>query len=185
LEIEGSVKMDFTRKVKLGRLAISLLLLVVITLTGTVLAIAYVVLQWTATATVTANPSVCFVKWEDNTKHNTFSYAVNIFPSIKTLDENITYGVWNWAAEQRTAYIRWSSLTNPSNIASLNLTIYNATATVYSQYWSSVPTFPTPWSSFNTAPNTKYAMLVIIEAAADAAVGSSSTFMFELMVEES
>lgn len=178
------MKMNFKRKIKLGSLTISLLLLVAIASTGIVLAVAYVILQWTATATVVANPSVCFVKWEDNTKHNTFSYAVNIFPSVKTLDENITYGVWNWDTEQHTAYIRWNSLTNPENIAALNLTIYNATATIYSQYWSSVPTFPTSWSSFNTAPNTKYTIIIIMEATASATVSSSSAFTFEMMVEE-
>lgn len=177
--------MSFGKAIKFGRLTISLLLLMVIALTGTVLAVAYIVLHWTATATVVANPSVCFVKWEDNTKHNTFSYAVNIFPSVKTLDENITYGVWNWATQPRTAYIRWNSLTNPENVAGLNLTIYNATATIYSQYWSSTPTFPTSWVSFNTAPNTKYTILIMIEASESATVGSSSTFTFEMMVEES
>lgn len=148
---------------------------------GTVYAIAYVVLQWTTTATVVENPKVCFINWSNGQKSNTFSYSVNIFPSIKTIDENITYGIWCWDTSSHTVYLRWTSLTNPSNIASLNITVYKSGATVYTKYWSSVPSFPTGWESFNAEANTKYTIWMEITASSSAS--GSSTFTFELKVE--
>ena len=170
------------RKLKIGKLLIPLILVVVLASVGTAFAVAYVVLQWTTSATVVANPKVCFVNWTDGSKANTFNYAVNIFPSITTIDENITYGVWDWVTTTgHTAYFSWSSLTTSTNIASLNVTIYNSTATIYTHEWTSVPSFPTAWESFTTAANTKYTIYLKITATSGAT--GSSTFTFELKVE--
>jgi hypothetical protein len=169
---------------KVGRFTISLLTILAIALISTVavaFAAAYVIISWTTTAIVVANPAVCFVKWSDGSKVNTFDYAVNIFPSIKTIDENITYGIWNWNETSRTAYLRWTSLTSSSNIASLNITVYNSTNTIYTKYWSSVPSFPTAWESFTAAGSTKYTIWMEITATAGAT--GSSVFTFELKVE--
>ncbi|MEM3054870.1 MAG: hypothetical protein QXM52_04110 [Candidatus Bathyarchaeia archaeon] len=152
-------------------------------LIATASATAYVTLQWTATATVSANPKVCFIKWQDETKANTFNYDVNIFPSITTVDENITYGIYNWDTQAHNVSIRWSSLTNSGNIASLNLTIYNSTHTVYTKVWSSVPSLPTGWEDFTYDPmaNGKYTIAMRITAASGAS--GSSTFTFEIKVK--
>jgi len=171
------MKISFRKSLKLIILLLSSLLI------ATASAVAYVTLQWTTTATVVANPKVCFVRWSDNSKQNTFDYPVNIFPSIKTIDENITHGVWNWDTEGHVAYMRWYSLTNSSNIASLNVTVYNSTTTIYTQYWSSVPSLPTGWVQFNPSPMAggKYTIWIEITATGVASVGS--VFTFEMKVE--
>jgi hypothetical protein len=172
------------RKVKIGRFSVSLLTVVAIVLMasiGTVFAVAYVVLQWTATATVSANPKVCFIKWQDGSKQNTFDYAVSIFPSIKTIDENITYGIWNWDTASHTVYLRWSGLTNSGNIARLYIKVHDGANTIYSKEWTSIPTFPTVWESFNVPANTKYSIWLEITATSGAT--GSSVFTFELKVE--
>jgi hypothetical protein len=173
------MKISFRKSLKLIALLITSLLI------ATVSAAAYVALQWTTTTTVVANPTVCFIKWSDDSKQNTFDYAVNIFPSIKTIDENITHGVWNWDTASHVAYMRWYLLTNSGNIASLNVTVYNSTTTIYSQYWSSVPSFPTEWVQFNPSPmaNGKYAIWIEITATSGATPGQQSVFTFEMKVE--
>jgi hypothetical protein len=173
------MKINFRKSLKLIALLITSLLI------ATVSAAAYVTLQWTNTATVAANPKVCFIRWSDNSKQNTFDYAVNIFPSVKTIDENITHGVWNGDTASHVVYMRWYSLTNSSNIASLNVTVYNSTTTIYSQYWSSVLTLPTGFVQFSPSPmaNGKYAIWMEITATSGATPGQKSVFTFEMKVE--
>jgi hypothetical protein len=78
--------------------------------------------------------------------------------------------------------MRWYLLTNSGNIASLNVTVYNSTTTIYSQYWSSVPTFPTAWVQFNPDPAPgKYTIWIAITATSGAT--GSSVFTFEMKVE--
>jgi hypothetical protein len=172
------MKINFRKSLKLIVLLITSLLI------ATVSAAAYVNLQWTMTATVVANPKVCFFAWSaPTTKLNTFDYAVNIFPSIKTIDENITHGVWNWDIESHVTSMRWYSLTNSGNIASLNVTVYNSTTTIYTQYWSSVPTLPTGFVEFSPSlmAGGKYAIWIEISATGGAT--GSSVFTFEMKVE--
>jgi len=174
------MKINFRKSLKLIALLITSLLI------ATVSAAAYVTLQWTNTATVAANPKVCFFAWSaPTTKLNTFDYAVNIFPSVKTIDENITHGVWNWDTTSHVTSMRWYSLTNSGNIASLNVTVYNSTTTIYSQYWSSVPTLPTGFVQFSPSPmaNGKYAIRMEIKATSGATPGQQSVFTFEMKVE--
>lgn len=163
-----------------------LTLLISSVLIATASALAYVTLQWTTTATVGANPKVCFGMWNSDEKLNTFSYSVTIFPSITTVDENITHYLYNWDSSAHKVSIRWASLSNPENIAGLNLTIYNAqTKTrVYSKVWESVPSFPTDWMTVDDALEPgKYAIAIRITAASGAEVSSISTFMFEIKVD--
>jgi hypothetical protein len=174
------MKISFRKSLKLIALLITSLLI------ATVSAAAYVTLQWTNTATVAANPKVCFFAWSaPTTKLNTFDYAVNIFPSVKTIDENITHGVWNWDTASHVTSMRWYSLTNSSNIASLNVTVYNSTTTIYSQYWSSVSTLPTGFVQFSPSPmaNGKYRIWMEIKATSGATPGQKSVFTFEMKVE--
>jgi hypothetical protein len=171
------MKINFRKSLKLIALLISSLLI------GTASAVAYVTLQATTSATVAANPKVCFVKWSDNSKQNSFDYAVNIFPSIKTVDENITHGVWNWNTEAHVTSMRWYSLTNSGNIASLNVTVYNSTMTIYSQYWSSVPSLPTGLVQFNPSPMAGGKYTIWIEITATSGASASSVFTFDMKVE--
>lgn len=167
------------RMVRVKILLMGLPLLVV--LFGAVYAAVYFILQLTATVIVSDNPKVCFVRWSDGSKQNTFDYTVNTFPSVTTIDENITHGIWNWDSESHVVYMRWYSLTNSDNIASLNVTVYNSTHTVYTQYWSSVPSLPTSWVQFTTMANGKYAIWIEITAASGA--NGSSVFTLEMKVE--
>jgi hypothetical protein len=150
---------------------------------ATVSATAYVTLQWQTTATVGDYPKVCFIKWEDGSKVNSFSYGVTIFQSITTVDENITYGIYNWDSAARSVSMRWYSLTTSGNIASLNVTVYNSTHTVYSQVWSSVPTLPTDWVAFSQdlMADGKYTIAMRITASGSAS--GNSEFTFEIKVD--
>jgi len=169
------------RKIRIGRYAISIILVIALALTGTVAAVAYVVLQYSMSATVVANPKVAFINWGTGALANTFSYSVNIFPSITTVDQNITYGIENWDTTTHTVSMSWNSLTNPSNIASLNMTVYNSTTQLYSQYWSSLPTFPTAYFPFSPSPATGNYTIWMSIAATPGATGSSS-FTFNMQV---
>jgi hypothetical protein len=175
------MKINYKKSLKLIALLISSLLI------ATVSATAYVTLTWTNTATVVANPKVCFFWWSNDTKVNTFNYPVNIFPSIKTIDQNITHGVWNWDSQAHVTSMRWVSLTNSGNIAKLNVTVYNSTTTIYTQYWTSVPPspFPTGWVQFSPSPmaNGKYTIWMEITATSGATPGQQSVFTFEMKVE--
>jgi len=171
------------KRVRIGKHAVPALLLVAL-LVGTVAAVAYVVLQWTMTATVAANPKASFIKWADGTKANTFSYSANIFPAIKTVDENITYGIWNDDASSRTVYFRLASEnTNTTDIASLNFTVYNG-GQLYTKLESNLDDPSLAWSSGVTlAANTKYTIWIEITAGASAVVGHTPSFTFEMKVE--
>ena len=172
------MKTSFRKSLKLIVLLITSLLI------ATVSATAYVTLQWTNTATVAANPKVCFFAWSaPTTKLNTFDYAVNIFPSVKTIDENITHGVWNWDTTSHVTSMRWYSLTNSGNIASLNVTVYNSTTTIYTQYWTSVPTLPTGFVQFSPSPMADGKYAIRIEITATSGASGSSVFTFEMKVE--
>jgi len=162
---------------------VSALLLMLVICTGVVFAVAYVALQLTSTASVQNNPKVCFIKWSDGSKANTFDYAVNIFPSITTVDANITYGVWNWDTATHTTSMRWYSLTNSGNIASLGLKVYNSTSTIYEQYWASVPSLPTSWVVFNPTPKADGKYTISLNITATASPSGSSVFTFDMKVE--
>jgi len=172
------MKISFRKSLKLIALLISSLLI------ATVSAVAYVTLSWTTTATVAANPKVCFFLWSaPTTKLNTFDYAVNIFQSVKTIDENITHGVWDWDTVSHVTSMRWYSLTTSTNIANLNVTVYNSTTTIYSQYWSSVPSLPTGWVQFSPSLMADGRYTIWIEITATAGASGSSVFTFEMKVE--
>jgi hypothetical protein len=170
------------RKIRIGRYTISALLLLLIIGVGTVSAVAYVILQWTMTATVQANPKVCFIQWSDGLKQNTFSYLVNIFPSIKTVDENVTYGVWNNDTSSHACHMRLASTnTNSTDVTSVNATIYITGTTIFTHKWT-VPT-DAVWYDFTPLANTKYTVWIEIECASGAGVGHTPTFNFEMKVE--
>jgi hypothetical protein len=79
--------------------------------------------------------------------------------------------------------MRWYSLTNSGNIASLNVTVYNSTTTIYSQYWSSVPSLPTEFVQFSPSPMAGGKYAIRIEIAATSGASGSSVFTFEMKVE--
>jgi len=170
------MKINFRKSLKLIALLITSLLI------ATASAVAYVTLTWTTTATVAANPSVCFVKWSTGTQANTFTYTVNVFPYIKTVDENITYGIWNWNASDRNCHLRLASTTtNNTDITAINVTIYITGTTVFTHKWTTLT--DTAYYDFTAAAVTKYAIWIEIECANGAGVGHKPTFTFEMKVE--
>jgi len=177
------MRMNFRdRKIRVKGYSISALLLtVLIAAAGIVLAVAYVTLEFTSTASVQANPNVCFVKWSDNSKQNTFDYAVNIFPSVKTVDENITHGIWNWDTSTHAVNIRIKSITTSSNIANVTTVVKNGTATVVTASWVTAGGLPTTWQPFTALASTKYTLWTEITATSGAS--GSSTITYELKVE--
>ena len=172
------MKTNVKRSLKLTALLISTLLI------GTAAAVAYVTLQWTTSATVAANPKVSFVKWVDGTKANTFTYDVNIFPNVKTIDENITYGIWNDDAEAHTVYFRLASEnTNTTDITSLNYTVYES-GQMYTKLESNFDDPSLAWSTgVSLTASTKYTIWLEIECASGAGVGNNPQFTFEMKVE--
>lgn len=172
----GTFKM--TRRIII-RIVLAITLLSVV---GIAYAAAYSILQFTITATVEPYPAVTFFQWSTSTKYNTFDYAVTIFPSLRTIDENITHGVWDWESGTHTCYIRVESLTNTGNIDYLNCTIYNSTTTLVTEKWTDFSSLPTSWStSFTTEYNFKYAIWIEINATSTAS--GSSVFTMNMKVE--
>jgi Zn-dependent metalloprotease len=151
---------------------------------ATASAVAYVTLQWTTAATVEGNPKACFIKWADGTKANTFTYNVNIFPNVKTVDENITYGIWNNDTSTRTVYFRLASEnTNSTDVTSLNYTVYNG-GQLYTYLENDFDNPSLDWSSgVQLAANTKYTIWMEIQCANTAGIGHTPQFTFEMKVE--
>lgn len=133
-------------------------------------------LEWTATATVSANPDICFTKWADGSKANTFDYAVDIFPSITTIDENITYAVSNYAASATGCSMRLANIGTPANIDWVNCTVYDGT----NQYYSINVTTTTSFAAFTPdIPATTNTTIYLAIGCASGASGSS-VLTFEL-----
>lgn len=138
------------------------------------------------TATVVANPQVCFVDWSDGiTKANTFSYSVNIFPAILTVDENITHGVWNWDNEAHDVYFKLASEnTNSTDVAWIYYKVWDGTTTRHSKNETDLGSPDTDWSSVvSLEANTKWTIWIEIKAGDSADVGHTPQFTFEMKVE--
>jgi hypothetical protein len=172
------MKINFRKSLKLITLLISSLLI------ATASAVAYVTLNWTTAATVAANPKACFIRWADGTKANIFTYSVNIFPNVKTVDENITYGIWNDDPSTRTVYFRLASEnTNITDLTSLNFTVHNG-GQLYTKLESNFDNPSLAWSTGVTlAANTKYTIWIEIQCPNGAGVGHAPQFTFEMKEE--
>ena len=172
------MKINYKKNLKFVTLLISALLI------ATVSAAAYVTLTWTTTATVGTYPKVCFFAWSaPTTKLNTFNYAVDIFPSIKTINVNITYGIWSWDSPGQTVSMRISSITNQAtNIQNVTTYVKDATNTTkITVQFIDGGSLPTTWQSFSASATTKYTLWTEIEAKSTASV--SSVITYELKVE--
>lgn len=168
------------KKVHVGRYSIPLLALLFL-IVGSVVAATYVTLQFTITTPVQEYPKVTFWQWSTSQKKNTLDHSLNIFAGIKTIDENITHGIFNDDSVQHQCYLHIKSLSNQENIAKLNITIYNSTNTIFTKEWTQFGTLPTPWQSFTTATNTKYTIWIEITATENPS--GSSSFTIEIKEE--
>jgi len=151
-------------------------------LIATVSATAYVTLQWTTTTTIEANPNVSFVDWSNGNKANTFTYSVNIFPSIKTVDQNISYGIWNSHGSDESCHMKLATTnTNDTDITSINVTIWTTGSTAFTHKWTDLT--DNTWYDFTASANTKYAIWIEIECSSGAVVGHTPQFTFEMKVD--
>jgi len=156
------------------------LVLGIIIASGIVIAAVYIALQFNIIMNYQQYPKVTFWEWNTSQKKTTFDYSVNIFPGIKTVDENITHGIFNDDSAQHQCYLRIKSLSNSVNIAKLKITIYNSTNTILTKEWSESGILPTSWENFTTAANAKYAIWIEITAAGSPSGAST----FEIEVKE-
>jgi len=171
------------KKVKIAHYGIPLILLL-FTLASTVAAAAYIIYQFNISATVEEHPKVTFWKWSTSEKKNTFTYDVNIFPSIKTINENITHGIYCDDENSHTCSLRLNNVTNSGNIAKLNITIYNTTNTIFTKEWTSFSPLPeTNWWPFTAAAHKKYAIQIEITASSGAVPSSSSIITIDMKVD--
>jgi hypothetical protein len=165
------------KKVRIGKYAVPVLLLATLAI-GTVSAVAYVVLTWTQTATVVSNPKVSFFTWVGGAKANILSYSVNIFPSIKTVDENLTSGIENWDTVAHRTGLRVTSIGNQAqNVASFLVKVSNATTV-----WSIATVDPVNYAYTMLTPG-KYTIWIEITGAAGAVPASTSAFIIDMKVE--
>ncbi len=173
------MKPTIKKSLKLLTLLISSILI------ATASAAAYVTLQWQTTATVSTNPKVCFIQWSNGQKYNTFSYSVGIFPSITTVDENITYGIYNWDNQMHNVYFRLASEnTNSTDVAWLYFKIYTTSDTKYTSNITNFDAPSTDWSNVvQLDSNTKYSIYIAIKAGSSAVAGHTPQFTFEIKVD--
>jgi len=162
------------RKVKIAHYHVPLILLLLIVI-GTVAAIAYTVYQFNINITVQDHPKVTFWNLSTGQKENTFTYSVTIFPNIKTIDENITHGIFCNDSSDHTCYLRISNVQNPGNIAKLNITIYDSSGTVFTKEWTVFSSLPTDWEPFTAGANKKYFIWIEITGALSASGTSAIT----------
>ena len=167
-------------KLRIGKYTIPALLLLAL-IVGTAAAAVYVILQFTATVTVQANPAVSFYEWATDPKKNTFDETFNIFPDVKTINDNATHAIYNWETSNRTAHLRISSITNSGNIQKVNMTLVG---TAVGLVWNSGDSLPTSWVTFTATAGTKYTIRIEVTATGTASVGTTSVVTFEMKVEQ-
>jgi len=182
MEEELRLKLS-VKKVGIARYSLPLIVLLLVTVCGTVSAVAYILYQFSVNVTVQSNPDVTFWNWGTGMEANTFSYGVTIFPDIKTIDENITYGIVVLDASGHTCSLRIGSVVTPANIAKLNVTIYDSSGTIYTKEWTDFSALPTSWESFPVGANKKYAIWMEITGATGATPGSTSDITFDMKLE--
>ena len=178
MEVKGKMSKLLNKKVRIRKHSIPIMVLLSLILVGSVLAVAYVTLQFTMTATYKEYPRVSFWKWSTSQKANTFDYSVSFFANVKTIDENVTHGIFNDDSVIHQCNLRISTLSNPANIAKLRIKIYGGTTTILDKEWTQFGSLPSSWESFNTEANTKYT--IGIEVTGASSPSGSSAFAIEL-----
>lgn len=173
------MRMNVRKSLKFIALLISALMI------GTASAIAYVVLEWKASMTVQEHPKVCFIEWDTGDMANTFTYSVNIFPGVVTIDENITYGILNWDSVKHNVRFRLASTnTNETDVDWIRYKVYNASTTIHMKDYTDLDNPDTSWSDpIELQSGTKYSIYIAVKAGLNAKDGHTPQFTFEMMVE--
>jgi hypothetical protein len=167
--------------VRIGKFAIPILLLLSI-LGGTVAAVAYVVLTWTVTLPVAANPRVHF--WDGSNAANTMEITMNIFPSIRTIDENND----DWDIRSNdvgNVYIRVDAM-NTTAISEVVIIAYvsDPASPLFDLTWTSADAEGSWQGPYSTAATTDYNLWIEVLADAQAYPTSEESIAVELKVEE-
>ena len=157
------------KRVRIGKYAVPALLLLAITV-GTVAGAAYVILQWTISMTVLDNPRVHF--WDGTNAENTMTITMNIFPSIRTIDEDALWDIRSDSAGD--IYIRVSAM-DTSDVTEVVIKAYvsDPDTPLFDVTWAASTT---TWSGpYNTAASTDYNLWIEVLAAGTAIDPASIT----------
>lgn len=166
--------MSLRKRVRIGKYAVPVLLLLVLAV-GTVAATVYVVLTWTMTLTVVDYPRANFYEWSGATRTNTFDEAFNIFPDVKTIQDNATHGVYSTSPGPCSMHI--ASMVNDTNIAEVYVKVFNSSDTILEIWWT---TNSTSWVPFTTATDI---YTIWLEVTGAAGASGSSRVDLEMRVE--
>lgn len=166
------------KRLRIGKYAIPIALLLTIAV-GTVAATVYVILTWTMSLTVYPNPRVHFVKWTDESPANTFTESFSIFPLVKTIQDNATYGLNSTDAGLCNMTI--SGITTPDNIETVYMKVFNDTETILEITWNHGESLPQSYTDFQTAKATIYT--IWIEVTGRTGASGSSAVTVDMRVE--
>jgi len=163
--------------VRIGKYAIPVLLLLTIAIT-TVAAAAYVILTWYVGITISDNPAVAFTDDEGVNLANTFTISgFDVFPEVRTIDENIGWNITCDATGPHSCSMRISAVTDAANIEEIYIKAYEygspGSPLVEVTYTGTVPT---SWVDFDAAASTMYILWLEVEGA----VGASGSASFDV-----
>jgi len=164
------------KRVRIGKYGIPVLLLLTIAVT-TVVAVAYVILTWTMSLTVSATPRVHF--WDGASAANTMDITMNIFPNARTIDENND----DWDIESVTAgniYIRVDSM-DTSDVAELRIKAFVGAVDLFDLTWTDADAEGTFHGPYATDDATIYDLWIEVLAAGTAT--DPASIALELKVE--
>jgi len=161
--------------VRIGKYAVPVLLLLTIAV-GTVAAAAYVVLTWTMTLPIAEHPRVYFYNEGTTTEANTMDITMNIFPDIKTIDEDAPWDIRSTGAGD--IYIRVSAM--DAEVAKVNITAYDGATTLFAIEWTSATA---DWGTgYDTVGTTDFDLWIEVTGATGITTGSASVTV-DLKVE--
>ena len=167
------------KRVRIGKYTIPALLLASLAI-GTVAAVSYVILTFTISLPVAANPRVHFYNATADAVANTMTIELNIFPNIRTIDENNEKKIRS--VDAGDLYIRVSAM-DTADIAEVIIVAYETVPAtdLFNQTW----TGPTAtWSGpYTTDDDTDYNLWIEVAATSGATPPGPATITVELMVE--
>jgi hypothetical protein len=157
------------------------LMLIVITVVGTATAV-YAIYQYYLNLEVEQYSKIGFWNWETGKKSNSFTYSTVLFPEIKTINSNITFGIYSDDLSDHDCLFRIDNLGNSQNIAKLNVTIYNSFSQIMTKEWTDFSSLPTEWEQFKVSATTKYS--ISIEITGSSGAEGSSSIRIEMEIPE-
>ena len=166
------------KRIRIGKYAVPILLLLILGI-GTATAAIYVVLTWSMSLTVVANPRVSFYKWATEEKVNTFAESFNIFPDVKTIQDNATHGIYSLTAGTGSMRIVSDIATDP-DIDEVYIKVFNTTDTILEITYSSNTN---DFVSLPTAEDHKYTIHIEVTGASGATTDNTPSVDLEIKVE--